>query len=117
LDASIIGFYRAALNPIWVFFNVGEKPSGWAILGGIIILGAVILSHFTRAEKSAAEHRIKCRLFIFIIFSVIGGNLLKLSRAKIMKVTLITGASGASAKHLRRRLARRKTQSRFGGAL
>ncbi len=42
LDASVIGFIEPLLNPIWVFLIVGEKPSGWAILGGIIILAAVI---------------------------------------------------------------------------
>ncbi len=42
LDASIIGFVEPLLNPIWVFLFVGERPSGWAILGGAIIISAVI---------------------------------------------------------------------------
>jgi drug/metabolite transporter (DMT)-like permease len=50
LNASIIGFIEPLLNPIWVFLIVGEKPSGWAIIGGIIILGAVIL-HTLRGQK------------------------------------------------------------------
>ena len=50
LDASIIGFIEPLLNPIWVFLIIGEKPSGWAILGGVIILGAVIL-HTLRGQK------------------------------------------------------------------
>lgn len=38
LDASVIGFIEPLLNPIWVFFLLGEKPSNWAIIGGILIL-------------------------------------------------------------------------------
>ena len=54
LDASIIGFVEPLLNPIWVFLIVGEKPSGWAILGGIVILGAVIL-HTLRGQKNQPQ--------------------------------------------------------------
>src|SRR5690606_15915312 len=41
LDASIIGFIEPLLNPIWVFLFVGERPSVWAIAGGVIIIAAV----------------------------------------------------------------------------
>lgn len=56
LDASVIGFVEPLLNPIWVFLVIGEKPSGWAILGGVIILSAVIF-HTLRGQNSdkAAE--------------------------------------------------------------
>jgi len=42
LDASIIGFVEPLLNPVWVFLFIGERPSRWAILGGVIIISAVI---------------------------------------------------------------------------
>ena len=42
LDASIIGFIEPLLNPIWVFMILGERPSRWAIIGGAIIIAAVI---------------------------------------------------------------------------
>ena len=42
LDASIIGFIEPLLNPVWVFFFVGERPSLWALIGGTIIIAAVI---------------------------------------------------------------------------
>ena len=42
LDASIIGFIEPLLNPVWVFIFLKEKPSSWAIIGGIIIIAAVI---------------------------------------------------------------------------
>ena len=43
LDASIIGFIEPLLNPVWVFFFVGERPSNWAILGGAIIIATVVV--------------------------------------------------------------------------
>jgi drug/metabolite transporter (DMT)-like permease len=55
LDASVIGFIEPLLNPIWVFLIVGEKPSSWAILGGIIILGAVVF-HTLRGQKSELQN-------------------------------------------------------------
>jgi Permeases of the drug/metabolite transporter (DMT) superfamily len=42
LDASIIGFIEPLLNPVWVFFFYGERPSEWAIIGGIVIIAAVL---------------------------------------------------------------------------
>ncbi len=42
LDASIIGFIEPLLNPVWVFLMIGERPSDWAILGGIIIIMTVV---------------------------------------------------------------------------
>jgi hypothetical protein len=29
------------LNPVWVFIGIGEEPSGWALIGGSIILSMV----------------------------------------------------------------------------
>jgi drug/metabolite transporter (DMT)-like permease len=42
LDAGIIGYVEPVLNPIWVFLFLGERPSGWAIIGGAIIIASVI---------------------------------------------------------------------------
>jgi drug/metabolite transporter (DMT)-like permease len=50
LDASIIGFIEPLLNPVWVFMFIGEKPSKWAILGGAIIITAVIF-HTVRQHR------------------------------------------------------------------
>jgi drug/metabolite transporter, DME family len=51
LDASIIGFIEPLLNPLWVFLLIGERPSFWAIIGGIVIMSAVIL-HTLKKQKS-----------------------------------------------------------------
>jgi drug/metabolite transporter (DMT)-like permease len=39
------------LNPLWVFLFLGERPSAWAILGGAIIIVAVILHTLTVSRK------------------------------------------------------------------
>ena len=43
LDAGIICYIEPVLNPVWVFLVLGEQPSRWALLGGAIIVGAVIV--------------------------------------------------------------------------
>src|SRR5205807_8622338 len=43
LDAGIIGYVDPILNPVWVFLFIGERPSGWAIIGGAIIVASVIV--------------------------------------------------------------------------
>ncbi len=42
LDAGIICYVEPVLNPVWVFLVLGEIPSRWALLGGSIIIVAVI---------------------------------------------------------------------------
>lgn len=55
LDASIIGFIEPLLNPIWVLIFIGERPSAFAVLGGIIIISAIILhtlkENWARSKK------------------------------------------------------------------
>lgn len=51
LDAGIIGYVEPVLNPIWVFLFLGERPSSWAIIGGAIIIGSVIV-HMLFESKS-----------------------------------------------------------------
>ena len=43
LDAGIVGYIEPVLNPVWVFLFLGERPSGWALLGGSIIIAAVMV--------------------------------------------------------------------------
>ena len=51
MDASIIGFFEPLFNPVWVFLFIGEKPSGWAIFGGFIIITAVA-AHSLRQNRA-----------------------------------------------------------------
>ena len=50
LDASIIGYVEPVLNPIWVFLFLGEQPSGWSIVGGVIIIASVIVHMLLEAR-------------------------------------------------------------------
>jgi drug/metabolite transporter (DMT)-like permease len=43
VDAGIICYIEPVLNPVWVFLVLGERPSRWALLGGAIIITAVII--------------------------------------------------------------------------
>lgn len=61
LDASIIGFIEPLLNPVWVFIFVGEKPSRWAIIGGVIILTAVIF-HTLKENRSKLGTKLKAKV-------------------------------------------------------
>jgi drug/metabolite transporter (DMT)-like permease len=53
LDASIIGFIEPIFNPIWVFLVVGEQPQKWALIGGAVIIAAVVI-HTLRGSKKVA---------------------------------------------------------------
>ncbi|MDQ3712333.1 MAG: DMT family transporter [Acidobacteriota bacterium] len=55
LDASIIGFIEPLLNPIWVFLIIGERPSIWAIVGGAIIIAAVIFHTIKSNQKDLSR--------------------------------------------------------------
>lgn len=56
LDAGIICYIEPVLNPVWVFLVLGEKPSRWALLGGAIIVVAVIVHMLldARGKRSAS---------------------------------------------------------------
>jgi len=41
LEAIIVLTLEPVLNPIWVLLLIGERPTGWALLGGILVLVAV----------------------------------------------------------------------------
>ena len=41
IEAVLIPVLEPVLNPVWVWVFVGEAPSGWALLGGVMVLGAV----------------------------------------------------------------------------
>ena len=43
VEASIIALIEPVLNPVWVFIGYGETPKITAIIGGLIILGAIVV--------------------------------------------------------------------------
>ncbi|HEY3663089.1 MAG TPA: DMT family transporter [Chthoniobacterales bacterium] len=42
LEATLIPLLEPVLNPLWVMLALGERPGPWAILGGILVLVAVL---------------------------------------------------------------------------
>jgi drug/metabolite transporter, DME family len=56
LDAGIVGYIEPLLNPIWVFMVIGERPTQWAILGGAIIIAAIVC-HMIVEARSASRRK------------------------------------------------------------
>ena len=55
--AALIGCFEPILGPIWVWLAHGEEPSGRALLGGLIVLAALlthVLLQFRRQSRPAA---------------------------------------------------------------
>jgi drug/metabolite transporter (DMT)-like permease len=44
LEANLVGTLEVILNPVWVFLFLGESMGTFALIGGLIVLGGVILS-------------------------------------------------------------------------
>lgn len=57
LDAGIIGYVEPVLNPVWVFLFIGERPSGWAMVGGLIIIASVLTHTIIEAKSKAGKKR------------------------------------------------------------
>lgn len=57
LDAGIICYIEPVLNPVWVYLFLRERPSQWALLGGAIIIVAVIIHTLVdaRSKRMAAR--------------------------------------------------------------
>ena len=55
LDASIICYVEPVLNPVWVFLFIGERPSGWATIGGAIIIVSVLTHTIIEARTKSAK--------------------------------------------------------------
>ncbi len=51
LDAGIVGYVEPVLNPIWVYLIIGERPTSWALLGGAIIVLAVVVHTLWDARR------------------------------------------------------------------
>jgi len=51
LEATLVPVLEPLLNPLWVLLIQHEKPSGISIIGGIIILGAMLLRGIIVSRK------------------------------------------------------------------
>lgn len=51
LEACLISIIEPILNPIWVLLLIGEEPSVFAIIGGIIVISAVTFRSILSIRK------------------------------------------------------------------
>jgi drug/metabolite transporter (DMT)-like permease len=59
VEAILIQALEPILNPIWVFLAIGERPSPQALLGGIVVFGAVIGRSLTLARAAGTKNRVE----------------------------------------------------------
>lgn len=57
LEAMLIPVIEPILSPLWVAFVFAEWPSGWAAVGGALVVGAVVLRGVTAARSSRPAAR------------------------------------------------------------
>lgn len=55
LEGVLIPIIEPILNPIWVMLLIGEKPSGLALVGGAIVIGAVSWRAISSIRQPAAS--------------------------------------------------------------
>jgi drug/metabolite transporter (DMT)-like permease len=55
IEAIMIPSIEPVLNPLWVWLLVWEVPSGWALLGGTIVVGAVTARGLTLVWHTPRE--------------------------------------------------------------
>ena len=56
LEANLIGTLEPVLNPIWVFLFYGESMGAYALIGGLVVLGGVVLSAIGSAKAVKDRH-------------------------------------------------------------
>ena len=44
LEVSLLLLLEPVLNPVWAWIVHGERPSAWALLGGVVIVGATAIN-------------------------------------------------------------------------
>lgn len=58
IKASILALSEAVLNPVWVMLFIGEVPTGYGLVGIVLILGAVVINTGlnTEAKRDSAGY-------------------------------------------------------------
>lgn len=57
LDAAIVGYIEPLLNPLWVFLIISERPATPALIGGAIIISAVVAHAAWGARQTHRDAR------------------------------------------------------------
>ena len=56
-DTSVIGMLEAVLGPLWVWLVLGENPGAASLIGGALILGALLVRAVLERTSPAAVGR------------------------------------------------------------
>jgi drug/metabolite transporter (DMT)-like permease len=51
VEALLVPMIEPVLNPLWAFLFLGEIPGRFALLGGVVILGSVIVRGLVRSRR------------------------------------------------------------------
>jgi drug/metabolite transporter (DMT)-like permease len=54
-EGSLLLLLEPILNPVWAWLMHGEKPTMWAVLGGVIIIAATAIFSFLGSARSDPE--------------------------------------------------------------
>jgi len=52
LDASLLLLVESALNPVWTWWLLRERPTVWALAGGAVIIGATAIQALRSRPQS-----------------------------------------------------------------
>jgi drug/metabolite transporter (DMT)-like permease len=55
IEGILIPVIEPLLNPVWVFFGTGEQPSVYGLVGGIIVLTAIIVRNYVLTKRKVQK--------------------------------------------------------------
>ncbi len=55
LEASLLLMVEPVLNPVWAWLVHGERPSHWALLGGVLIIGATTAQAVVQGRRNRRD--------------------------------------------------------------
>ncbi|MFQ5349469.1 MAG: DMT family transporter [Thermoanaerobaculia bacterium] len=54
METSLLLLVEPVINPVWAWWLHGERPAGWALAGGALILGATVVNLLDRRRRPPA---------------------------------------------------------------
>jgi drug/metabolite transporter (DMT)-like permease len=52
LELVVVTMAEPVLSPFWAFLVIGERPSPWALAGGSLVLGGVLVWSLFRLKSA-----------------------------------------------------------------
>eukprot|EP00038_Savillea_parva_P008803 m.179284 g.179284 ORF g.179284 m.179284 type:complete len:383 (+) comp14726_c0_seq1:268-1416(+) len=56
-ESALIGLLELALGPVWVYFGIGEVPSVWTLVAGVMLLGTLAAHEYLGMKEAEATRR------------------------------------------------------------